>query len=242
MASWEPLIAAYPDALERVDGAYLVWRDGTRMSIDDGLGPKPPEARLASPDLKDMLLEPYPAGTPLTAPPRDSDPGRARYAPFLNKLYGNCAKGEVTANLVDVIWLPKKFGRPVKVNARHGMAERLRAVSAKLDALPATFDVFLFPPAGSYNCRGIAGTDRMSAHGHGIAIDINLRRAHYWRWGTGARDGSIAARKPITFRNEIPPEIVAAFESEGFIWGGRWYHHDTMHFEYRPELVAPRRP
>ncbi|MDP3291618.1 MAG: M15 family metallopeptidase, partial [Sulfuricurvum sp.] len=24
----------------------------------------------------------------------------------------------------------------------------------------------------------------------------------------------------------------------GFIWGGRWYHYDTMHFEYRPELLA----
>jgi len=22
-----------------------------------------------------------------------------------------------------------------------------------------------------------------------------------------------------------------------FIWGGRWYHFDTMHFEYRPELL-----
>ena len=26
-------------------------------------------------------------------------------------------------------------------------------------------------------------------------------------------------------------------EAEGFIWGGRWYHYDTMHFEYRPELL-----
>ncbi|NUM57423.1 MAG: M15 family metallopeptidase, partial [Bdellovibrionaceae bacterium] len=26
------------------------------------------------------------------------------------------------------------------------------------------------------------------------------------------------------------------FESEGFIWGGKWNHYDTMHFEYRPEL------
>ena len=26
------------------------------------------------------------------------------------------------------------------------------------------------------------------------------------------------------------------FEKYGFVWGGRWYHYDTMHFEYRPEL------
>jgi len=27
------------------------------------------------------------------------------------------------------------------------------------------------------------------------------------------------------------------FERHGFIWGGRWWHYDTMHFEYRPELL-----
>jgi peptidoglycan LD-endopeptidase CwlK len=31
---------------------------------------------------------------------------------------------------------------------------------------------------------------------------------------------------------------VRVFEKHGFIWGGRWYHYDTMHFEYRPELIA----
>ena len=31
-------------------------------------------------------------------------------------------------------------------------------------------------------------------------------------------------------------DIVDAFEAEGFAWGGRWYHYDTMHFEWRPEL------
>jgi hypothetical protein len=32
-------------------------------------------------------------------------------------------------------------------------------------------------------------------------------------------------------------EIVDVFERHGFIWGGKWYHFDTMHFEYRPELI-----
>ncbi len=43
------------------------------------------------------------------------------------------------------------------------------------------------------------------------------------------------------FKNRIPAEIVAIFEKHGFIWGGRWYHYDTMHFEYRPELIGPGR-
>jgi peptidoglycan LD-endopeptidase CwlK len=33
-------------------------------------------------------------------------------------------------------------------------------------------------------------------------------------------------------------EIVKIFEKYGFIWGGKWYHYDTMHFEYRPELIV----
>ena len=37
-------------------------------------------------------------------------------------------------------------------------------------------------------------------------------------------------------------EIVRIFEKHGFIWGGRWYHYDTMHFEYRPELSCDSRP
>ena len=37
--------------------------------------------------------------------------------------------------------------------------------------------------------------------------------------------------------DRIPKEIVDVFEKYGFIWGGRWYHYDTMHFEYRPEFL-----
>ena len=43
----------------------------------------------------------------------------------------------------------------------------------------------------------------------------------------------------MIWKNKIPQEIVDAFEAEGFIWGGRWAHYDTMHFEYRPELLSP---
>lgn len=32
-------------------------------------------------------------------------------------------------------------------------------------------------------------------------------------------------------------KIVEVFEKHGFIWVGSWYHFDTIHFEYRPELI-----
>ncbi len=44
---------------------------------------------------------------------------------------------------------------------------------------------------------------------------------------------------PMVWKNRVPQAVVDAFEAEGFIWGGRWKHYDTMHFEYRPELLSP---
>jgi hypothetical protein len=227
------LLDAYPQFLERRDGNALVWRDGKRMVLDDGRGAKSPAERLDAPDLKDMLATPYPPGS---APPPalDSDPGRARNSAFFLAMYGDCQKGGVSANLVPVTWLPKKWGKTLQVTRINGVAERLAAVSAELDQLPTRFDTYLYPPAGTYNCRPIAGTTRLSPHGLGIAIDIATKHTDYWRWNKPGNDG----RYP--YRNRIPEEIVAIFEKHGFIWGGKWYHYDTMHFEYRPELMAPR--
>ena len=42
----------------------------------------------------------------------------------------------------------------------------------------------------------------------------------------------------IPYKNRFPLGLAGLFERYGFIWGGRWYHYDTMHFEYRPELLA----
>jgi hypothetical protein len=227
------LLQAYPVYLHALEGAgpdaVLVWKDGTRMPLGTGLE-KPLTEWLTKPDLGDILRFPYPVGTVANPPLRDHDPGRARPEAFFQKMYGDCRKGEVAAHLVDVIWLPTKSGQKLQVTGINGVAQRLQAVSLALDALPASYDVYLTPSAGAYACRPIAGTSNPSAHGLGIAIDVAIRRAHYWRW----RPGGVAA-----YRNEIPLEIVRIFEAQGFIWGGKWWHYDTMHFEYRPELLPP---
>lgn len=230
------LVTAYPDAIAAIDGNWLVWRDGTRMALDDGKGPKTFAAWLENPDIKDTLRLPYPAGAGPAEPAVESDPGRARNAAFLDKMYGDCRKGEVKPRLTAITWLPGKSGQWLEVTTVNGVAKRLQAVSDELDRLPATFDAFLVPAAGTYNCRTIAGTTRVSAHGYGIAIDIAVHRSDYWRWASGGPAGQ------VTYRNRVPLEIVHIFERHGFIWGGRWYHYDTMHFEYRPELLPPLAP
>ncbi len=226
------LLEAYPGLLERIDGNDLVWRDGTRMPLDDGKGDKPFEQWLDSPDVADMFAIPYPVGAAAKPPAKDIDPGRARTAAFFDKVYGDCRKGAVEGNLTTVEWLPTKAKQKLPFNKMNGAAAALAAASRELDALAPSFDVFLTPSAGTYNCRVIAGTNRVSAHGHGIAIDIALKRSHYWRNDKPGTDGA------LPYKNEIPMEIVRIFEKHGFIWGGRWYHYDTMHFEYRPELIG----
>ncbi|NJM34678.1 MAG: M15 family metallopeptidase [Rhodomicrobium sp.] len=226
------MIAAYPDFLQSHDGTHLVWRDGTRMAFDDGRGEKPLETRLASADIEDQFTPPYAAGALFDDPAKDFDPGRARNADFLRKMYGDCRKGEVQKKLVDVAWLPNNGGKTVKITSVNGVAEKLKLVSEELDALPKELTAYVKPVSGTFNCRKISQTDQSSAHGYGIAIDINAKFGDYWQWGKPDRQGNYA------YRNRIPWEIAAIFEKHGFIWGGKWYHFDTFHFEYRPELIA----
>jgi hypothetical protein len=225
------LLAAYPNHLEHIEGGILVWRDGTRMPLDDGKGEKAFEDWLNAPDIEDTFALPYSHGD-VSPPPKNIDPGRARNEPFLNKIYGDCRKGEVAKNLVRIVWLPNKRGQRLAFNKVNGAAAALEAVSRELDQLPARFDPYLFPSAGTYNCRVIAGTKRQSAHSHAIAIDIALRHSDYWR------NAKPDEERAYAYANKIPMEIVRIFEKHGFIWGGKWHHYDTMHFEYRPELVG----
>ncbi len=230
------LKSAYPGLIKDLDGNGVVFADGTRLPLDDGQSNKSFDDWLEAPDIEDMFRIPYVAGDAKSPPAINSDPGRARNSAFFAKIYGDCRGSNFAKSLVDVVWLPKKSGQKLKVSKTNGAADRLAAVSQELDALPASFDAYLFPSAGTYNCRAVAGTKSMSAHSFGIAIDIALKHAHYWRWT------KTAAANSITHKNEIPMEIVRIFEKHGFIWGGKWHHYDTMHFEYRPELLPPQTP
>ncbi len=145
-----------------------------------------------------------------------------RYAPLFDAMYGDCTKGAVTAKLRRIAWLPLHHGGQVEITTVNGVDRKLEAAIAELDALPARDMAYLIPSSGTYNCRAVAGSAARSAHGWGIAVDLNSAAAEYWRWsGAG-------------WHNRVPAEIARIFERHGFIWGGRWHHYDTMHFEYRP--------
>jgi hypothetical protein len=230
------LVSAYQDFFSGHDDNNLIWRDGSKMGFDDG-AEKSFQERLEHPDIEDMFAVAYPLAEMLSDPEPDFDPGRFRNEAFFTKMYGDCRRDrEVQKRLVDVVWLPKTGGgRKIKATPINGVATRLQQVSDELDALPPEFLKYLRPTAGTFNCRDIVGTSRSSAHGFGIAIDLNSAQGDYWEdRGRSRRD-----TEPLHYRNRIPNEIVAIFEKHGFIWGGKWYHYDTAHFEYRPELLFP---
>jgi len=228
----DAMIAAYPDRIAGFNLTEIVWRDGTRQEIGKPDPAKPFNELLADATIRDMFRLAYPARAPLLAPAEDFDPGRFRNKAFFDRLYGDCRKGEVEKTLVSVSWLPKTWGGRVKFAAQ--AANALRAVSAEIDTLPVAIKRAAYPTAGTFACRSVADQGQPSMHAYGAAIDLNLKYSNYWLWDAHG------AAKPA-WRNRMPREIVDAFERHGFIWGGRWYHYDTMHFEYRPELLAPAR-
>ncbi|MEJ0020781.1 MAG: M15 family metallopeptidase [Acetobacteraceae bacterium] len=229
-ATVDDLLRAYPEALAGFDGADLVWRDGTRMKVDDGLPGKSMEQQLRRGSILDQLRLPYPASGALSPPPQQ-DPGRVRNKAFFDKMYGDCRAGQVAPKLVPVVWLPNTWGHVVRITSVNGVDHRLAEISRELDELPAADKRYLYPLGGTYLCRNVADTGQNSMHGWGAAIDINPASADYWLWRRTA--GGVPG-----YVNRIPPEIVAVFERHGFIWGGSWAHFDTMHFEYRPELLG----
>lgn len=226
------LVAAYPAAIKGYDDEALILADGQRLKLSDGREDKSFDELLNQPDIGDMFAFAYPVGAAASAPAKNFDPGRIRVEPLFEALYGNCKSGGVDKKLRRIAWVPGHGGGKVAVSTAQGADKALEAVSRELDNLPAKFTRYLTPSAGTYNCRSIAGTSRKSMHAYGVAIDLNTKYSAYWQWAKPGADGL------HKWTNQIPAEIVAIFEKHGFVWGGRWYHYDTMHFEYRPDLVG----
>jgi hypothetical protein len=231
--SLDTLVVAYPDTIQARAGNDLVLRNGVRLSAGASDNAMPFDTVLTHASIRDMFRIVYPMGSLLSAPAENFDPGRFRNKAFFDAMYGDCRKGEVATNLVSVVWLPKHWGHKIEVTRVNGVADRLREVSDEIDSLPDPIRRAAWPTAGTYACRGVADAQQPSMHAYGAAVDLNLAVSNYWLW-----DGGKAG--PVVWRNRMPEQIVDIFERHGFIWGGRWYHYDTMHFEYRPELNPPR--
>jgi hypothetical protein len=222
------LARAYPKQIARVTGDSIALASGMRIPYANGREGEPFEERLAHASLKDQMSVGYPAGAQFPLPSGDNDPGRLRDLSFFQAMYGS-SETQVRGHLAVVRWLGRQDVLMTSVN---GVDKALVRVSDTLLRLPPQARACL-GRAGAFVYRDIAGTDGLSPHSFGIAIDVGRACSNYWYWDKQrSRDGS------FRYINRMPMEIVLAFEREGFIWGGKWAHYDTMHFEYRPELLV----
>ena len=94
-----------------------------------------------------------------------------------------------------------------------------------------------------FNYRVIAGTDKLSNHAYGLAIDINPRINPYIRQGETAdtvyaqRDVKKCRGKYRKYMIQKDDYIYRLFQKYGFSWGGDWSSvKDYQHFE-KPQLA-----
>jgi len=248
------LAEAYPDRINqvaRVDGDWAVDVDGQWFFW--AAGRILPQAERWHPErYARFRFYPYPLGS-LPPLPRLDDQTMAmlkkalkearihpprRSESFLERLYGAGSRAETESQLVTVGFL----GFPVRVHQRIvGELAEVAAECANLrqtDPQAASFLAGLSEVDG-FNYRDIVGTATRSYHSYGLAIDLIPRsyggKSAYWRWVMWKVDDWWTT--PYEQRWMVPLSIVAIFEKHGFIWGGKWLFFDTMHFEYRPEIL-----
>lgn len=208
--------------------------------------------RLKNMDIASIFMISYQKGnTPLPENRKNYDPGRLRSEALLKEIYG-FNESEVQRSLVKVdflgqtVWFQKKLGA---ANALAQVSKDIIQASQKDSSIVSFLKIFFDQKEKgmTFNWRLIAGTDRLSTHSFGTAIDLVVPevKAQYWLWDEKKSHSEKAQRGEIAYENDhfkpahVPyfhPKVVEIFEKNGFIWGGKWNHYDTMHFEYRPEF------
>lgn len=230
-ANPEYISKAYPASVKSADDKSIVLKNGTALPYRTSSPKNSWDEKINNADLATQLSQTYDAGGIDTPPPYLFDPGRLRYQPFFQALYGKNKK-EIEANLVTIEWPTLKGNIKLRVNRSQEVNKKLYAIGQEISRLPKS-DRIWAEGACTYAYRVIKDTDRLSMHSFGIAIDLAPSKTQYWKGDASSENAKIG------YKNTMPLSIVRIFEKHGFIWGGRWYHYDTMHFEYRPELLAP---
>jgi hypothetical protein len=163
------------------------------------------------------------------------DAGRS---PFYETLYNCRTRAEAYEQQEWISFLDRR------VHVHRMITAPLAAVEARILELEKTDETVALWKKQLYsitawNWRNVAGSTNRSYHSYGIAIDLLEKsqpgKETYWQW---TRDKGLDWQAVSAGQRLDPPlSVICAFEEQGFIWGGSWPWYDTMHFEYRPELL-----
>lgn len=250
------LLMSYPDKISSVDYDYehnewfitigsarLYWAEGRLLPkeevanaqkwrpIVDYLYPKTtPDPKDFSNELVEQIRQKSDAQTRKTAP--------LYHIAFFDALYNGGTRRLVESHIKRFDYLGTRVSVHTSIIPALLRVETKLKEQALFDSEVAKFIESISSIEG-YNWRDIADSSERSNHSWGIAIDIlpkNWKNKNvYWNWVSWFNSDWMLI--PLD-RRWLPPEsVIKIFESEGFIWGGKWYLWDTMHFEYRPELL-----
>src|SRR5574344_132837 len=158
---------------------------------------------------------------------------------FFNAIYDSATRFATEQHIKRLFFLGKT------TNAHERLREPLARVETKIKALAKSDQevenfITQLSSVESYNWREISDRSSRSFHSYGIAVDILPKgwkqKNIYWAWRRDI-DPKNWMLLPLDKRWMPPRSVIKAFESEGFIWGGKWIVWDNMHFEYHPELI-----
>jgi hypothetical protein len=217
------------DAVFVVGGQPIYFQDGRLLG----------ENRLRYAHRFDPFFYEYSLGPLTEPPPLTGNP--VRCTDLLDRLFGR-TEPQIREHCRSLTFL----GRSLFVNDFCRPA--LQEVEAEIRAAARTDEAVAAWMAGlkvaySFMDKEIVGSASRSYHAWGLAVDLIPesygRRQVYWKWSRVFNPQW--HRIPIAKRWSPPQAVIEVFERHGFVWGGKWSHFDTIHFEYRPEILIYNR-
>jgi hypothetical protein len=161
-----------------------------------------------------------------------------RDSSFFDTIWDAHTQKQARGNLVNISFLGKRVQVHKVLAGRLAKVEARIAEAAKTDPEVRGW-INEIGSVTSWNWRNIKGAAGRSFHAYAVALDIqpkNYKGLHtYWRWSAVFEDKWYNV--PYSRRWHPPDSVIMAFEAYGFCWGGKWALFDTMHFEYRPEIM-----
>jgi hypothetical protein len=251
-AVMKALAAAYPDRV-----GQAVYRNGDWAVPVRGAWYYYAEGRLLPEELRDKAADydPQPfynytenlppwrePGPEEAARFRDQATRRTQHPPkrsqhFYDALWRAHTKSESYDRLKTIHFLGKKILVHYSIMEELALVEERLLAEAKTNAQLRQW-INTLNTVDTWNWRSIAATESRSFHAYGVALDLlpkSRTLETYWLWT--ARTKPEWWTVPYAKRLHPPEAVIKAFEAYGFIWGGKWTFYDTMHFEYRPEIL-----
>ena len=162
-------------------------------------------------------------GNPRTESPRTEGRQPAkRSLHFFEALWNISNREEASAQQVQIDFLGHSLTIHSGISQKIGLIEEI--ILSESETNPAVRQwIDSLGTVEGWNWRNVAGSGSRSNHSYGIAVDLLPKNlgglATYWLWTS--RYNPQWWNTPYSGRYHPPDEVIRAFESFGFIWGGK---------------------